>query len=424
MDKKSLFTRRKFLVGSAATLGGVILAWMHRLLGISEAQAQDPSSSRIYLPIVTGSGDPLSPPRVVHVRDADATHWDGTGLFYAAVNQDVVDTMVQTGLQLLTGQDAWPNIWGALFERVHPDGYSAGQKIAIKVNLNNGRDCYSHGNVIDALPQPLLALIAGMEAAGVRPGDVTIYDSIRDIPSYLRDPIWAVYPDVKFVGSYVGTGSCPGVIPPSHGVDPSLTVRFNDPDGNLSDRQLADVLYDATYVINMPIIKRHGGDDANPVTLSFKNHFGSLDTITGNGGIDDLHNYIYTSNSLYRTTYNPRVDIYANPNIRDKTILILGDGLYGGTSWSSEPIQSWTIFDGACNSLFFGTDPVATDCVMADLIVAERLVSKAHTYDYLFCAQEAGLGICEGTRDNPGGHPLQEPYGSGYDDIEYIRVDS
>jgi len=64
------------------------------------------------------------------------------------------------------------------------------------------------------------------------------------------------------------------------------------------------------------------------------------------------------------------------------------------------------------------------DCVMADLIVAEGLVSKAHTYDYLFCAEEAGLGVCEGTRSDPGGDPLQEPYGSGYDHLEYVRVDT
>jgi hypothetical protein len=422
LKEKRLFTRRKFLIGSAATLGGVILAWTHRLLGVPVTQAEEPElTPQAYLPIVFGSGEPLPKPHVVHVRDADATNWNGTDLFYNAVNQDVVTNMVQTGLQLLTDQSSWADIWSTLFERVHPGGYSAGQKIAIKVNLNASKtDCYSHGNLIDALPQPVLALISGLVAAGVQSSDITVYDSIRVVPGYLSGPIWAVYPDVSFLGTI---GSCPGVIAPSHGKDPSLNIQFNDPYGYVNDRQLADVLYDATYVINMPIIKRHGGDSANPVTLGFKNHFGSLNRIGGSGN-DNLHLYINTSNSLYRTTYSPFVDIYLNPNIRDKTVLILGDGLYGGTAPSSPPIQSWTIFSGACNSLFFGTDPVAVDCVMADLIVAEGLVSKAHTYDYLFCAEEAGLGVCEGTRSDPGGDPLQEPYGIGYDHIEYVRVDT
>ena len=419
MNEKRLFTRRKFLIGSAATLGGVILSWTQRLLGVPVTQAQEPElTPQIYLPIVFGSGK-LSEPRVVHVRDADATDWNGTGLFYNAVDQGVVNSMVQTGLQLFTGQSSWTDIWSVLFERVHPGGYSAGQKIAIKVNLNASRtDCDSHGNLIDALPQPVLALISGLVTAGVQPGDITVYDSIRVVPSYLSDPIWAAYPEVKFLG----TGSCPGVIAPSHGKDPSLTIQFNDPYGYVNDRQLADVLYDATYVINMPIIKRHGGDSANPVTLAFKNHFGSLNRISGSGN-DNLHLYINTGDSLYRTTYSPFVDIYLNSNIRDKTVLVLGDGLYGGTGPSSPPIQSWSIFGDACNSLFFGTDPVAVDCVMADLIVAEGLVSKAHTYDYPFCAEEAGLGVCEGWRSDPGGDPLQ-PYGSGYDHIEYVRVDT
>jgi hypothetical protein len=327
--------------------------------------------------------------------------------------------MVQTGLQLLTDQEAWPEIWGMLFGRVDPGGYRAGQKVAIKVNLNMSQDCDSHANIIDALPQPVVSLLSGMEAAGIQPGDVTVYDSIRVPPRYLRDPIWAVYPKLKFLG----TGGCPDVIAPSHGKHASLTVGFDDPYGYINDRQLADALYDASYVINMPIIKAHSGQDNNPVTLGFKNHFGSIDRITGSGN-DSLHSYIFNSDPLYQSTYSPLVDIYRNPNIRDKTVLVIGDGLYGGTSWGSPPIQSWNIFGhDACNSLFFGIDPVATDCVMADLIVAEGMVTTAHTYDYLFCAEEAGLGVCEGTRDDPGGEPLQAPYGVGYQKIEYVRMD-
>jgi len=424
MNKQNIFSRRKFLVGSATALGGALMGWMHHLLRAPITRAQEPTlTPQAYLPLVFGSGEPPPNPRVVHVRDPRATDWDGATPFYDAVDQDVVTSMVQTGLQLLTGQTFWADIWNVLFGQVNPEGYATGQKIAIKVNLNMSRDCNSHGNIIDALPQPILGLIYGMVAAGVQPGDIIVYDSIRVPSRYLRDPFRPDYPDVKFLGAVPGTSPCPGVIAPSYGIDPSLTIPFYDPDGYISDRQLADVLYDANYVINLPIIKRHSGEDRIPVTLSFKNHFGSIDAITGNGN-DNLHHTIDITHDLYQTTYSPLVDICRNPNIRDKTILILGDGLYGGTEWGSPPIQSWSIFgNDACNSLFFGVDPVATDCVMADLIMAEGLVTTTHTYDYLFCAQEAGLGTCEGTRDKPGGDPLHTPYGSGYQKIEYVRMD-
>jgi hypothetical protein len=107
LNEKRLFTRRKFLIGSAATLGGVVLAWTQRLLGIPAARAQEPDlTPQVYLPIVTRSEEPAKP-CVVHVRDADATDWNGTDPFYNAVDQAVVNSMVQTGLQILTGQESW-----------------------------------------------------------------------------------------------------------------------------------------------------------------------------------------------------------------------------------------------------------------------------------------------------------------------------
>jgi Domain of unknown function (DUF362) len=417
-------TRRRFLAGAAVALGGSALALAQRLGSLPAVHGQDPTPAAV-LPLVARTS---RLPRVVHIHDAAATNWDGSGHFYDAVDQDVVNAMVQAGLQHLTGHDAWPDIWTTLFTRIHPGGYSPGQKIAVKVNFNNSgtgsNGCSSHNNVIDALPQPVLALLHGLVAAGVEPGDVTIYDASytglgRIIPDYFRNPIIADYPTVNYIGQSV----CPGVVTPSHGKDPSLTVPFHPPVGSLTDRYLADILYDATYLINVPILKRHGGDDYNPVTLGFKNHFGSIDQI-GRGSGDDLHPYITTTDPSYRTTYSPFVDIYSNPNIKDKTVLTLGDGLYGAFGPGSPVPISWATFGDAPNSLFFATDPVAVDCVMADLLVAEGVVSKAHTYDFLFCAAEAGLGICEGTRADPGGDPWQLPYGTGYANIQYTRIDS
>ena len=373
--------------------------------------------------------------RVVHVRDADATNWDGQAPFYSSsvVNQSVLDAMTFTGLQQLTNQTSWANIWQVLFERIHPGGYTPGQKIAIKVNFNNSdrdsNNCSSHNNIMDALPQPVVSLLNGLVAAGVQPSDVIVIDPTgsgfgntdpgRTIPDYFRNPITSAHPGVTFVGR----NTC-GVTQASFGKDASLTISFNDPDGYLLDRKLADTLYDATYLINLPIFKGHGGDGDIPVTLAFKNHLGSIDYVYGGPGHDNLHEFIVLSQGQYHSDYNPMVDIYNNPNIKDKTVLTVGDGMYGAWGAVTPPEQSWSIFGGdAANSLFFAVDPVAADCVMSDLMLAEGWFSDLRSYDYLFCAQEASLGLCEGTRANPGGDPLQQPYGSGYSTLQYIRID-
>jgi len=429
MNKK--IDRRQFIKGAAVTGAGLALGGglfygrraLAELLAGGQADidramrdhkdgsiSDEEAQATVEAYMTSGETDK---PRVVHVRDADVTDWNGSGWYGNAVDQAGVNTMVQRGLQELTGQNAWGDIWDNLFSQVQP--YQAGQRIAIKVNFNNSSGCSDSDNTIDALPQPINGLIAGLKQAGVQEQDVLIYDATktgRYIPDRFRDPILSSYPDIAFYGR----GSCTGVNSVSHGGHTSLTVQFSDPDGNLSDRLLANVLYAATYVINVPIVKRHGGDSFIPVSLGFKNHLGSLNNII-RGDSDSLHTYLSNSEALYQATYNPTVDIYSNPNIRDKTILTLGDGLYGAGGATQGALVSWGIFSDALNSLFFASDPVAIDCVMVDFLAAEGMVSQpGPAYDYLFCAEEAGLGVCEGTRGNPGGDPL----GSGYEDIEYL----
>ncbi len=366
----------------------------------------------------TPTTQPGTKPVVVHVRDADATNWTGTGWYGNAVNQSVVDAMVQQGLQTLTDRSSWAEIWANLFTHVQPAGYQIGQKIAIKVNFNNsGRSggCTSSGNYIDALPQPVKGLIAGLVGAGVAQNDIWVYDASRRVPERFRSPILSSYPSVQFYGA----GDCTGVNPASYGGHSSLTVHFTEPHGNLDDRVLPDLLYDATYLINMPIMKAHG---IHPVSLAFKNHFGSIDYVIGAGN-DDLHIYIEPGQSLYSSTYSPLVDIYQNTNIKDKTILTMADALYGAAGAADAPPTSWSTFGDAPNSILVSKDSVAGDCVMVDLLQAEGWVYDDAAYDYLFTAQQAGLGTCEGTRSNPGGDPWQTPYGSGYSKIQYTRID-
>ncbi len=158
----------------------------------------------------------------------------------------------------------------------------------------------------------------------------------------------------------------------------------------------------------MPILKKHG---SHPVTLGFKNHFGSLDNLGGDGD-DNPHPYISPGDPRYDPNFSPLVDIYANPNIAGKTALTVGDGLLGAPSVAAIPAPWENTFGGAANSLLFARDSVAIDCVMCDLLRAEWGLNEA-AYDYLRLAERRGLGTFE----------RGEPWGSGYGRLQYVRVE-
>ena len=115
--------------------------------------------------------------------------------------------------------------------------------------------------------------------------------------------------------------------------------------------------------------------------------------------------------------YNPIIEIFNNPHIRNKTILTVGDGLFGGLETNTLPPERWQTFGNAApNSLFFAVDPVAIDCVMADVLHAEPVYhphQNSGCDDYLKLAAGAGLGVFE--RGNP--------WGTGYQDINYMKVE-
>lgn len=137
----------------------------------------------------------------------------------------------------------------------------------------------------------------------------------------------------------------------------------------------------------MPIMKKHG---MAGVTLGFKNHFGSFD------GCDLIHWSVDLGDGNYIPTYSGLVDIYNNTHFKNKTVLIVGDGLYGARINNYDEVPSpWPTFDNQSpNSLFFSIDPVAVDCVMYDLLDAEGGVPTGSD-DYLKLANASGLGTFE-----------------------------
>jgi Domain of unknown function (DUF362) len=357
-------TRRQFLLTTAAA-GAVLL------------------NNRWTRPRAQARPQAIPEHRVVHTHSPDATYWDyATGWYGNYVNQAVVDVMTDRGLMALTGTATPAEAWGALLP-----AYTPGQKVAIKVNLNNA-SCSDSDNVIDALPQPVISVIRGLKSIGVAENNIYIYDVTNAghqgaMPERLVNKIAAYYPGVLY------DAWASGCTTPMHlGYSSTEKVHFNVPSGKpaISDRPICNALVDADYLINMPIMKKHG---MAGVTLAFKNHFGSLEHC------DYVHWSVSLGYGNYTPTYNGLVDIYNNPHIKDKTVLTVGDALYGGRYNNYEVPSAWPSFGNQSpNSLFFSTDAVAIDSVMVDFLNEEGGV-PAHSDDYLTLAAASGLGIYE-----------------------------
>ena len=325
---------------------------------------------------------------VVHVHAPSATSWNGETDFWNHVSQPVVDRMVDEGMMALTGKPTVADAWRAVLP-----SYAPGEAIAIKANFNNAASCSYAGPEIDALMQPINAIVRGMKAIGVEESDIWVYDAIRAIPD--RFVAAREFPGVRCFGA---RGCAPEAATFDSG-DADATVAFSPPAGvsKPPTTRLTDVLIGATYLINMPILKSHG---IAGVTLGFKNHFGTIQDPYG------LHTYVGPGQA-----YSALVDIFRNPHVGAKTILTIGDGLFGTLGGCCAAPNRWGTFgDQVPNSLFFSKDPVAIDCVMADFLAAETSIPSNATA-YLQLAAAKGLGTFE----------RGDPWGAGYDAIDYVR---
>lgn len=402
---RSKMSRRQVLIGLVGALG---LAGLCRALGIplDEGMAQE-RDGQVHFPLVarTGTDDstptPTPPPRmtpspeptatvpppptgsrVVHVHGEGATAWDfGDDYYGEFVDQDVVNAMVDEGVTALTGTPSAAEAWETLVPN-----YSPGKAIAIKVNFNNNWDCQpTHVNLNNAI-HPINAIVRGLKRAhqDFEEEDVWVYEACqcwnnREISG--RFVNGCLYPGVRFFDYSCSESST------YNNTEADALVDWNNPQG-ISDpptTRITDVLVDADYLINIPIMKRHW---AAGITGALKNHYGSIADAWG------LHDWTYpTGNNYGGDDWNPIVDLNLNTHIADKTVLILMDGLYGNHACNNSKAEPWETFDdGPPNSLLFAFDPVAIDSVMADILDAEEELD-ATARDVLICGDAAGLGV-------------------------------
>ena len=355
-------------------------------------------------------GDPqgVYPGRVVWIWDPHATESTLQGYWWKQENnnQDVIDEMISTGIQNLTGTSDDETAWDMLFIDFNMNhnngerGYQLGEKIAIKINLNNCWELWKNpylerDNERDASPYVVKALLRHLiDIVGVAQEDITVFDASRSMGNWFYNRVYyesfpafsliAEFPEVNFVDAEGGAFGRQKVV--------ASNEKIYFADGTGFSRTLPTCVVDAQYLINMPLLKKHPIE--NGVTLSGKNLFGVFIE-----PVDEIHPYHEAAHVLGNPA--PQVDLLGHEQLGGKTLLYLADGMFGTVEDHRKIAQfhmypfnnDWT------NSLFFSQDPVALDSVLYDFLYSEGTNPCEGSQNYLHQAAEPPVNVYDPEND-------------------------
>ncbi|MBN1699996.1 MAG: DUF362 domain-containing protein [Spirochaetales bacterium] len=354
----------------------------------------DPANS----PVGTAKG--INPGRVAWAHNPDATADTPSGSWYQSgnTNQQAVNRMISDAVMTLAGESDASSAWDAIFRYFNQNhgrgasGYSSGETIAIKINTVNTSSQNKMGSAIDATAETVLAVVESLVShAGVPANNIVVYDGgVGTIGNYVYTCVSQAYPNVRFEAT-MGWGSVGTV----QWVDNGITYSGIS-SSNAQTRRVARCLWDAEYLINLALLKKHESETA--VTLCGKNHFGSIQNCR------DIHTAI-NDHRNGMGTYNCLVDLLGHREIGGKTLLFIIDGLWGApqisgnpTRWSMAPFNNdWP------SSIFMSQDGVAIDSVALDFLNGEWTLWD-NADNYLHEAAQA---------DNPPSGTFYDPENDG-----------
>ena len=326
--------------------------------------------------------------------------------------------MLSKSILALTGKSSESEAWDAIFKYYNSThsrgsiGYTEGEKIIIKLNLNWSSD--GSGNMSNdcpiSSPQMVYALIKQLVSkAGVQPSDITIYDLIRYLPTPIYNKLKTEFAGIHIMGFLAGPGRELYVRDTTqiHWAQKLTLETESDPHNGSAKggnpAYLATAVTQATYMINMAYMKGHRFAG---VSLCAKNHVGSLSVDADDGkpyiwaphaaGIHAYYAVHYVPASLTwgvafekrkMGSYNTLVDLMGHKDLGGKTILFLVDGLYAveneqapvstNSKWQMAPFNNnWT------STILVSQDPVALESVGVDFYRTEEALNNNFTYSY------------------------------------------
>ena len=392
-----------------------VAAVLFVLIGMTAAELQTVDSNAQTaakkLAIWYKTNEPLGVARGIHPgmvawgHDPKIAAWDGkTGFWWDDQFNSQVETdkLLSQTLCSLTGMQKESESWDALFrffnktKRNAEAGYRAGEKVAVKINLNN---TYSHesNNEINANPQLILSLLKSLvNEAGIPQEEITVTDPSRFITDNVYNKCHAVYPKVHYVDHVGGDGR-------EQATFVKNAIPYSVDNGKVATG-LAACVVQAEYVINMAIMKGHV---TQGVSLCAKNYFGC--TSIEDDWHKNAHSSGFSQSREGRHTYSVYPDYMGHKDLGGKTILFLIDGIYSNKFVDKVPAFKWALapFDNnwPC-SLFASQDGVAIDAVVLDFALAEWPDAPDMMYsDY--SVNESALA------DNPPSGTFYDPERSG-----------
>ncbi len=312
----------------------------------------------------------MFPGRVAWGHNPKIATWDEkTGFWWEDRfnNEAETDKLLSQTLFTLTNVNNDKKAWNALFHFFNKTkknvdtGYQSGQKIAIKVNLNNTYSQESN-NEINASPQLILTLLKSLvNNAGVPQENITVTDPSRFITDNVYNKCHAVYPNVHYVDHNGDNGREKAEFVEN-------AIPYSVDNGKVATG-LAKCVVDADYIINLALMKGHVSQG---VTLCAKNFFGC--TSIEDDWRKNAHSSGFSQNREGKFTYTVYADYMGHKDLGEKTMLFLIDGIYSNKFVDKIPAFKWSLGPFNNNwpgSLFASQDGVAIDAVVLDFVIAE-----------------------------------------------------
>ena len=271
------------------------------------------------------------PGRVVSVTSAKSVD-TATG----AASGEVVREMMARGMRALTGATTLPDAWRRFFEPA--------DRVGIKVNCGGYPYCISAYEIVAEVVRQLTGI-------GVPLSQIYVYERFQN---QLDECNYAVHlPEgVPIVAAERANRNVD-----NSGYDPATYLEadfFGEDDTRSNMMKL--VSQRLTKIINIPNMKDHGATGA---TGCLKNiAYGSFSNVARTHQNGKSH------------TYSVVGTLAAIEPLRSRTVLQIMDGLRG--VWHGGPFARTTKYVFYPKQIMFGTDPVAIDRLLLDIIDNER----------------------------------------------------